>query len=473
MVNRFQRGAGGADPRPPSGGTVDGLSGDGEADSSSSAAWVDGSRLRSFLRALGDLGTADRKDDVVVSVFGDSHVAADFFTGALRRALQRAFGNGGRGFVPIGKPYRSFRQDDVATGLSGQWKTVMPRLGGGTTTKASERSDALYGLGLVALESSDGLARAWTEMRASSTRMDLSFAPLADGGTFDVWVDGRHRARVATAPPASGSLRVTFPPGAHTVEVRPRGDGPVRIQGAAFDTDSVGVVVDAFGVNGARAESFLRAEGSHWERLLAQRTPSLVVLAFGTNEADDDTVPAADDERALRSLVERVQRAVPGAACLLVGPPDRAVRAKDGFITPPKLFEVVAAVRRVAKDGGCAFLDQLSLMGGPGAMARWAHEAEPRAQLDYVHFTKKGYALMGERLGALLLQTLREQGYAIQGFAPPKARGRAPITPPPAALPSLPNPQRETLAPPLSEPLDEGLRTRRSRARARQRTDPQ
>jgi hypothetical protein len=37
--------------------------------------------------------------------YGDSHVAADWLTGALRRNLQRCFGDAGAGFVLAGKPW--------------------------------------------------------------------------------------------------------------------------------------------------------------------------------------------------------------------------------------------------------------------------------------------------------------------------------------------------------------------------------
>src|SRR5262249_600954 len=100
-------------------------------------------------------------------------------------------------------------------------------------------------------------------------------------------------------------------------------------------------------------------------------------------------------ERQLVDVLGRVSRAVPGASCLLLGPPDRAVETKDGWVTAPKLLEVIASQRRDAEAAGCAFYSQLDAMGGSGRIAAWAAENPPRAQKDRVHLTRDGYAQLG------------------------------------------------------------------------------
>jgi lysophospholipase L1-like esterase len=79
-------------------------------------------------------------------------------------------------------------------------------------------------------------------------------------------------------------------------------------------------------------------------------------------------------------------------ACLVLGPPDRGAR------TIPKLDAVIAVQRAAADEAGCAYYDQQGVMGGAGAMGRWAAESPRRAQRDFVHLTRSGYAVVGQAL---------------------------------------------------------------------------
>jgi GDSL-like Lipase/Acylhydrolase family len=128
----------------------------------------------------------------------------------------------------------------------------------------------------------------------------------------------------------------------------------------------------------------------------------LVVLAFGTNESADDLSMAAH-ERHLVDVLGRVARATPAAACLVVGPPDRAIESGESWVSAPRIRDIVAMQRAVAAAAGCSFFDQQFAMGGEGSIARWATEDPPRARKDHVHYTRDGYALLGQLLAHELL----------------------------------------------------------------------
>src|SRR6185295_11830392 len=76
--------------------------------------------LERFDRALAALEAKSRRDHVRVLWLGDSHTAADFMTGALRRKLSLRFGAGGPGLVRLGtSPYR---HDGVKLVREGRWR---------------------------------------------------------------------------------------------------------------------------------------------------------------------------------------------------------------------------------------------------------------------------------------------------------------------------------------------------------------
>jgi lysophospholipase L1-like esterase len=392
------------------------------------------SALRRFFDALARLESGRADDDVRITQFGDSHTAADIGTGAVRRALQARFGDGGRGFVAVGRPWRRWLQDGVRVGMSTEWAPEKAKLERGRLV-----GDGLYGLSGIGLFTRRSGARAWTDVNARTSRAELDYLEQPNGGAFDVVVDGVRVVRVSTRGERASSAFRAFDvteSSAHQVEVRAVGDGDVRVFGLSLDRREHGVVLDALGINGARITTALSWNEEHWAEQLRHRAPSLVVLAYGTNESTDVDMPQHTYERQLVDALGRVARAVPGAACLLLGPPDRAIETKDGWTTAPKLAEIIAAQRRVAEAAGCAFYDQLEAMGGSGSIAAWAAEVPPRAQKDRVHLTRDGYAQVGATFASDLLRAYaawrREQGL--------------PPSPAPAAIPAAP---RGAEAPPV------------------------
>lgn len=369
-------------------------------------------QLQRFFHALTRLKNHERSDDVRVVHFGDSHVAADLQTGAIRRTLQAELGDGGRGFVSIGEPWKRYMQEGVRAGAMvsftaewGKWKN------------GHYEGDGLYGLGGIRL-STNKRGSALTELRQAiraGSSLDLHYLEWPQGGTFEVYVDGARAASVPSKGPRTRSAfqTIPLPAGARSLEVRALGNGEVRIFGGAIDAPEYGLVYDAIGRNGARAANMLDWDEAHFAEQLSHRAPQLVVLSFGTNEAGDPTPDDVYTGR-LQALVSRILGAAPEASCMLVGPPDRATQtvasmpsrreAAVGWETMPRVLELIALQRRVAEQSGCAFYDQLRAMGGAGTIARWVNETPPRAQKDHVHLTRDGYVELGTRFAQDLLR---------------------------------------------------------------------
>jgi lysophospholipase L1-like esterase len=341
------------------------------------------------------------EDDVRIVQFGDSHTAADLQTGTVRRLLQSRFGDGGRGLVAIGRPWKGWRQQGVRVGMTGTWTPER-----GKVERGKLSGDGLYGLLGVGMSSRSKGARAWLEA-AGTSRAELAYLAQPKGGAFDVLVDGTHVVRVSSRSLSTGSAYAAVDlseSSAHQLEIRPAGDGDVRVFGVALDRSEHGVIFDALGINGARIQTVLSWNEAHVAEQLQHRAPHLVIFAYGTNESTDSEAVLRTYEERLVLTVGRMARAVPSAACLLLGPPDRAVRSSEGWVTPPTIREIIATQRRVAQEAGCAFYDQTEAMGGEGAIAAWATESPPRAQRDRVHLTREGYEQLGSAFASDLLR---------------------------------------------------------------------
>ncbi|HSO37473.1 MAG TPA: GDSL-type esterase/lipase family protein [Labilithrix sp.] len=344
-------------------------------------------RLASLFERLQALEAHRAGADVRIVQFGDSHTASDYGTSVARAQLARRFGDGGRGFIPLGPPHLRLFQ---AGELVGRGVGFEPLLG--SSPKLRDAPDGFFGPTGVAMEARAVGSFLGSELSASADRFEIAYLAQPGGGSFDVLIDGQKRARVSTAgatkAAAWSELVVTRRP--HSLETRAVGDGPVRLFGTRLEDDAAGVTWDALGINGAKATTLLATDEAHFTAQLAHIAPALVVVAYGTNESGDSTTTPEDHAVALRSLLSRARAS--RAECLVLGPPDRGAR------TLAKLGLVIAVQRRAADEAGCAFYDQQGAMGGTNAIGRWAAESPRRAQSDFVHLTRSGYAVVGQAL---------------------------------------------------------------------------
>ena len=372
-----------------------------------------GTAMRSFHAALRRAAMGEGQARVVV--YGASHVAGDFATGTLRRALQQQFGDAGHGFVMPAHPWPHYRHLDITVESN-------HRLWEAQRVRASSTEVGRYGLAGVALSatSSRAFGRVSTGSRHAS-RFELFYQRQPNGGTLEVRIDDRvvGRLRTNSAEPQADYALYTVPDGPHTFEIRPRGDGPVTVFGVAVEREVPGVVIDTLGINGARAAAQLLWDEALWAEHVRRRNPDMIVLAYGTNESGDDDQPIEIYERDLRRVATRARATVPDASCLLIGPSDRPIANRDGTFTErPRTAQVVDTQRRVAAELGCGFFDLVSFGGGPMHMVQWAALEPAWAQCAHVHYTLRGY----QRLGDVL------HGALLRGYDGPTLPGTAIVT---------------------------------------------
>lgn len=104
-----------------------------------------GKGLQRFFRRLVLVHRRARRARASIVVMGDSHTAGDSLAGELRYRLQRAFGDGGHGYLHVGKPWISYRHRHVRYGIGGPWKYYYIL----TWNKPEQPRDWLYGAGGV------------------------------------------------------------------------------------------------------------------------------------------------------------------------------------------------------------------------------------------------------------------------------------------------------------------------------------
>ena len=337
-------------------------------------------------------GTAERP--LRVSYFGDSLTADDHITAALRGKLQALVGDGGPGFVFAAPPHPYCQHRAVVRVVSEGWhvhgiSTVVP-------------PDRLLGLGGSAECDAGGTIRFAPTGPVAS--VDVHYLAQPHGGTLELVADGKVVTTVATAADHKQGLfaSASLPEGTKRIELRAR--GRVRLFGASLEARS-GAVVDNLGVVYATAKAMHDHNlDEHWKNQLAHRGSDLVVIMYGTNEAEwlRPTGAGMDEhEKLFGELLETVRTALPGASCLVVSPLDQLDFTDEK--TPPRdsIPAMVAAQRRAALAHGCAFWDAYTWMGGKGASGRWYKRG--LMVKDFQHPTSEGSEVIADALFAGLV----------------------------------------------------------------------
>lgn len=341
--------------------------------------------LAHFHQALDQLQAGERRY-VRVYHFGDSNVAADLWTGEVRRYFQERYGDAGPGYL-LPRPHGSWHQGDTKVEAGSGFETR--RLG---FAKNFGPPDGLWGLAGVAMEGAG--AKAWFKVRTDHIPrgggvLSLHLLGRPRGGQVALAIDGGQPDRVDGSLPRIGLVRQMWPlrSGVHFIRGQVISPQPVRVLGIAVEYRRPGVIYDTLGINGHRVTAFNR-----WnEQILAQqfraRPPDLVVLSYGGNEGLSTSLTLEEYERGLRKAIHRVRRLAPRASCLLVGPvamcPERQ-----------KVTQVTEIQRRVAPEYSCGFWDSRQVSGGPGSLCQWITANRSLVSGDRLHLRKRGYEIV-------------------------------------------------------------------------------
>jgi lysophospholipase L1-like esterase len=323
--------------------------------------------------------------------WGDSHTAADMFTAEARHVFQAQFGDGGIGYSYAGHPFAGYRIIGSSRAQSPGWKTQ--------GNKFLQLGDGDLGMGGISI--STGRAGEWVTLDASCTELELQYLEQPGGGSLRFTDNDGEPVEIQTASDliGPGTFRYSCPAGDHHFEVTTEDGAPVTLLG--WVATQPGVTWESIGINGAEAPLLLKWNQSLFSSYLKDNSPSLIVLAYGTNEAASADWDEAGYEQAFASLIDAIHQYVPESAILVIGPGDRAVLRHHAWRDYDGTGRIVQAQRAVCRTHDCAYWDWRDRMGGAGVMQQWVYAGW--AQPDHTHFTGDGYRALADAFMADLM----------------------------------------------------------------------
>lgn len=347
--------------------------------------------MQGFFERLARLMRGRASDHVRIAFYGDSNMTLDLMSGPVRRAVQTLHGDGGHGYIAVGKPWKWYDHWDVSHKAAGPWEMHTP---------GNRRSKDLgFGLsGVVATAIAKGANATYATAPEDSpvghavSRFGTFYNVNSKGGAFEVRVDGKAEATVNTSEGAgpTGYHVVKVPDGPHQFELVSLSNQPVRMYGVTMEREQPGVVVDMLGIVGISYYDLARFDETINASLLQQRPYDLILFQVGLN-----SWMAADNPYSVGRLADFHRKANPNVSILVMSPPDHTKKVTDSN-SDIQFIHIAEGLHRAAQEHGVAFFDFWNAMGGDGSMARFFHKN--LTGKDLYHFTRKGASFMASRI---------------------------------------------------------------------------
>lgn len=368
------------------------------------------------------------KDGFRIAIWGDSHLAANFFSEELAKLLKVPADSVSNGLIPANMGRAGVRLPLRQSCVSPQWKYELAYVGG--------ENAAAPGPGMVNMVSEQpGATLAWDLRKDAQSpgyeRVRILYQQLDTPMVVGVSVDGEAEKEVtlgAQAGPAALELVAQQPMAQVKLRVI---DGRFRFHGLDLASARANpFVFDVFGYPGATVASWKNASPGYLGAWLAQRDYQLVMLEFGTNEGNVKPFDLAVYRKTLADSVRNMKDMFPAASCILIGPGDRGVlvprsanlrtkaesargkkkgkaaqaaKRKKPAAPPIDLFvysRIHAQINRVqaevAQEAGCIAWSMQDAMGGQGSAYSWAQQSPALMAKDLIHFTAAGYRRLAQ-----------------------------------------------------------------------------
>lgn len=159
-----------------------------------------------------------------------------------------------------------------------------------------------------------------------------------------------------------------------------------------------GFYLAGLGANGASSSSFLRC--ANLIPQLQSLRPDLIILSLGVNDTQSRGFEKEEYIEHYDSLITFARKANPGVAILLTTTTDNYIRRRTSnkrtVLARDAMFELM-------EKHNLAVWDLFSIMGGYKSMARWNKAG--LAARDKVHFTPRGYVMLGDMMFDALMKS--------------------------------------------------------------------
>ena len=361
------------------------------------------------------LQAKDSEEVVHIVHYGDSQLEGDRITATFREAIQALFGGSGPGMVPPLADIPSFVFNGHSTGnlsrhrIFGPAAEHAPNNRYGPLAQTTDlNGSATFSFKKSLRQKNFPNAGKFRKIRILASKANLKTRLVYKATVVDTILDDsipKYRTRLqkflATDPKIETypNLSVyTWNLLHETESITLTVSGRASLYTIVLDGAS-GVGIDNVAMRGSSGTIFTKMDNGLLGASLKAINTKLILMEYGGNLVPSVTrANLGWVERTLERQILALQKAVPDADILFIGPADMSKKVNGKWTSYPNLEMTVEKIREVALKNGCAYWDMYRVMGGKNAMVSWVKEKPPLGGPDYIHFTRAGASRIGELL---------------------------------------------------------------------------
>ena len=357
----------------------------------------DSTRINAFFQRFDSL-SYHKAGKINIMHIGGSHVQADMFSNQVRRNLDRINGDlrPSRGYIFPFSVAKTNNPKNYSVQYTGEWKSAR---------NVQKNREIPLGVGGIAVYTNDPFAEISVRLNTDELDKRWDFDKLKLIGYTEnnnptmrpvlkyndsILIEAEHdpdsRIYLFSLPELTDSFTIRFVQEDSIPQM-------FILDGFIPQKDENGIVYHAIGVNGASVSSYLESE--HFEDELQLIAPDLVIFAIGINDASSRDFTEQSFIDNYNELIRKIKRVSPDCAFLFITNNDsfRKIARRKYAVNRNGLI-VQKAFYRLAEQNQGGVWDLFTIMGGLNSMQKW--EKEGLARIDKVHFTQKGYSLIGD-----------------------------------------------------------------------------
>ncbi|MEM9686019.1 MAG: lipase [Bacteroidota bacterium] len=355
--------------------------------------------------------------------YGDSQLEGDRISAYVRNRLQRLYGGGGPGFIPIKQVYHQVSAHVVSSDNWMRYAAFDP-----TKKKFSHKKYGVY----------TSVSRFTTPNEVPLDSLDLDTIPLTQatitiGTSKKSYVRlrkfkkiGLHYGNVQTPTTIKvlnngvllkddvlktdgnyHNFQINVPDTPSNLVITLESKISPDFYGLTLDSGS-GIALDNVAMRGASGTIFAGLNSKNFQAMVSNLTPKIFILQYGGNTVPHLKDSTRVDRYALYILgnINWIRRKAPKASIVFIGPSDMTTTENGRLRTYSLLPYLDEKLRETCITNNIAYWSIYNAMGGENSMQHWVDQK--LASTDYTHFSSKGTKVISELFFTALYLDLTE-----------------------------------------------------------------
>ena len=317
--------------------------------------------------------------NIGIRIYGDSHMAADFFPRVIRGYLIKATSIG------FAFPLQPKYQQNLNLNYTYQGFEIL--------NSKNAKDDLNFALGGVIARAKNKGAKIKLDTNLENKNFKIGFVFRAKNTTNAFSVKDFKKSYELRSNQANKwsykEFELSFPLQISALQKE------AELGGYFIINKNNNTFLDTIAINGARSDLWLSWNKGVLQKELRLLNNDLIILAYGSNDALFGNFERQNFKTKLKDFIKILKTYNKNALIMLISPPTVVKKSRQNYTLASDFLEIRQALYEVAKGEKTLIFDMHKFMQESGGKNKWIAQ---KLSLKDVHLSIKGYELMAKKL---------------------------------------------------------------------------